>query len=100
MLYDRIVERRQALVLKTAVKSAAIVSSLFPENVRDRLMDEATRQQSPLANPDMFATEGQGPPRSSAPIGKPERERESMCLEDALTLSRLFHILQRTSSRR
>ena len=30
------VERRQRVVLKTAEHSSAIVSSLFPENVRDR----------------------------------------------------------------
>lgn len=31
-------ERRQSLVLQKAVQSSAIVSSLFPKNVRDRLM--------------------------------------------------------------
>lgn len=37
-LYDRLVERRQALVLRKALQSTAIVSSLFPKNVRDRIM--------------------------------------------------------------
>ena len=40
-VYDRLVERRQNLVLTKAVQSTAIVSSLFPKNVRDRLMDSA-----------------------------------------------------------
>jgi hypothetical protein len=36
--YDNLVERRQTLILNKAVQSTAIVSSLFPKNVRDRLM--------------------------------------------------------------
>ena len=39
-VYDRLVERRQKLVLRTATQSTAIVSSLFPEKVRERLMQE------------------------------------------------------------
>jgi len=39
LIYNRFVERRQALVMDQAVKSTAIVTSLFPETVRDRLMD-------------------------------------------------------------
>eukprot|EP00934_Nitzschia_sp_Nitz4_P008421 Nitzschia sp. Nitz4//scaffold32_size149145//103969//107607//NITZ4_002893-RA/size149145-augustus-gene-0.52-mRNA-1//-1//CDS//3329548111//8411//frame0 len=38
-LYDWIVEKRQRRVLSAAVRSSAIVSSLFPKNVRDRLME-------------------------------------------------------------
>jgi hypothetical protein len=41
-VYDRLVERRQRLVLHKAVQSTAIVSSLFPKNVRDRLMQESS----------------------------------------------------------
>jgi hypothetical protein len=37
LLYDRLVERRQKKVMSTAVQSSAIVSSLFPSQVRDRL---------------------------------------------------------------
>jgi hypothetical protein len=36
--YDRLVERRQKLIMDKAIQSTAIVSSLFPKNVRDRLM--------------------------------------------------------------
>jgi hypothetical protein len=39
-LYDWIVERRQSRVLAQATQSTAIVSSLFPRKVRDRLMEE------------------------------------------------------------
>jgi class 3 adenylate cyclase len=45
------VERRQRKVMKTAVDSTAIVSSLFPSNVRDRLFptDEDRDQQNKKA---------------------------------------------------
>jgi len=38
LFYDRLVERRQTLVLRKAIQSTQIVNTLFPENVRDRLM--------------------------------------------------------------
>mmetsp|Transcript_22665 Transcript_22665/g.50613 ORF Transcript_22665/g.50613 Transcript_22665/m.50613 type:complete len:1177 (+) Transcript_22665:27-3557(+) len=37
--YDKLVSRRQQMVMKTAVQSTTIVSSLFPSNVRDRLLE-------------------------------------------------------------
>ena len=40
ILYDFWVERRQKVVMNTAVASTAIVSSLFPSNVRDRMYTE------------------------------------------------------------
>eukprot|EP00977_Amphora_coffeiformis_P014429 scaffold4042_cov165-Amphora_coffeaeformis.AAC.9 len=43
--YDRVVEYRQRLVLKTATTTSAIVDSLFPSNVRDRLMNEAAETE-------------------------------------------------------
>jgi hypothetical protein len=42
IVYDRLVEKRQSLILRQATQTSAIVSSLFPENVRDRLMDGNT----------------------------------------------------------
>eukprot|EP00538_Stauroneis_constricta_P012517 CAMPEP_0119553812 /NCGR_PEP_ID=MMETSP1352-20130426/6472_1 /TAXON_ID=265584 /ORGANISM="Stauroneis constricta, Strain CCMP1120" /LENGTH=1218 /DNA_ID=CAMNT_0007600295 /DNA_START=114 /DNA_END=3770 /DNA_ORIENTATION=+ len=41
LLYDVFVERRQRAVLDTAKRSNAVVSSLFPEDIRDRLYNEA-----------------------------------------------------------
>jgi class 3 adenylate cyclase len=38
LAYDRLVERRQKLVLAKATQSTSIVSSLFPRQVRDRLV--------------------------------------------------------------
>jgi class 3 adenylate cyclase len=37
--YDKLVSVRQQKVMKTAIQSTTIVSSLFPSNVRDRLLD-------------------------------------------------------------
>jgi hypothetical protein len=39
-LYDCFVQRRNAKVLSVAARSGAIVSSLFPSTVRDRLFDQ------------------------------------------------------------
>eukprot|EP00934_Nitzschia_sp_Nitz4_P000129 Nitzschia sp. Nitz4//scaffold16_size188269//96486//104413//NITZ4_001795-RA/size188269-snap-gene-0.143-mRNA-1//-1//CDS//3329538529//129//frame0 len=41
LLYDFLVERRQKRVMNAAMKSTAIVTSLFPKNVRDRLFEES-----------------------------------------------------------
>ena len=40
LIYDRLVERRQRIVMNTAIKSSQIVSSLFPRQIRDRLFAE------------------------------------------------------------
>ena len=42
IVYDRMVERRQHVVLRQANKTSAIVSSLFPESVTKRLLAEKT----------------------------------------------------------
>jgi Adenylate and Guanylate cyclase catalytic domain len=39
--YDMKVERRQSMVMNAAVRSSAIVSSLFPSEVRDRIYPES-----------------------------------------------------------
>lgn len=39
LIFNQYVEHRQAMVMNQAVKSTALVTSLFPEAVRDRLMD-------------------------------------------------------------
>jgi hypothetical protein len=39
LVYDRLVEKRQKTVMTTAVHTSAIVSSLFPSTVRDRLFE-------------------------------------------------------------
>lgn len=44
LVYDRLVERRQAIVLRRAQQTSAIVSSLFPEQVADRLIETTSNE--------------------------------------------------------
>jgi hypothetical protein len=46
ILYDRLVQRTQQKIIKKAVKSGTIVSSLFPETVRDRLFEEEKKRKA------------------------------------------------------
>ncbi|CAB9519134.1 Receptor-type guanylate cyclase gcy [Seminavis robusta] len=43
VVYDRLVEKRQKVVVTTAKQSTDIIGSLFPENVRDRLLQDPNR---------------------------------------------------------
>ena len=52
VLYDYFVERRQKLVLKSAQQSGAIVRSLFPDDVRDRLYQEQDAERRRRAQKD------------------------------------------------
>jgi hypothetical protein len=40
-IYDKLVTRRQDKTMESALKTSVLVSSLFPENVRDRVLDDA-----------------------------------------------------------
>jgi hypothetical protein len=40
-IYDKLVTRRQEKTMDSALKTSVLVSSLFPENVRDRVLDGA-----------------------------------------------------------
>lgn len=44
LLYDYLVQQRQNKVMATAKRTNAIVSSLFPSNVRDRILRDAEEQ--------------------------------------------------------
>jgi hypothetical protein len=50
LVYERLVEYRQKLVLDQALRSTAIVSSMFPKTVQDRLMNQITDAEK---NPEM-----------------------------------------------
>ena len=41
LVYDTLVARRQKKTMESAARSRALVDSLFPENVRERLMEDA-----------------------------------------------------------
>lgn len=66
-VYDRLVERRQRLVMRKAEQTSAIVMSLFPKNVRDRMMEDAGKAASsdPKAT---FKNTGQEENNTGAPI--------------------------------
>lgn len=49
ILYDCAVQKRQQVVMESATKANNVVSSLFPSNVRDRLMDEMQANQTKKA---------------------------------------------------
>jgi hypothetical protein len=44
LVYDRLVEKRQRMVMTTAMHTSAIVSSLFPSTVRGRLFEAENEQ--------------------------------------------------------
>ena len=44
-MYDFLVERRQNLVMRSATRSNAIVSSLFPSTVRDQLYQDQEEEE-------------------------------------------------------
>jgi hypothetical protein len=44
-VFNYLVEKRQRSLLKKAVQSTAIVSSLFPKQVRDRLLDDDQQEK-------------------------------------------------------
>lgn len=50
VMYDCLVQRRQHTIMEQATRSNAIVSSLFPSNVRDRLMEEIQTAQGKKGN--------------------------------------------------
>ena len=64
--YDCSVERRQTTVMTTASRSNAIVNSLFPANVRDRLMADEDNGKDETK----VSSENAGDFLSSKPIGK------------------------------
>jgi hypothetical protein len=61
ILYDFLIERRQKKVMTTAVQSSAIVSSLFPSVVRDRLFPidgQTPRAETPKHHLQSFFNDG------------------------------------------
>eukprot|EP00539_Tryblionella_compressa_P008436 CAMPEP_0178765990 /NCGR_PEP_ID=MMETSP0744-20121128/18796_1 /TAXON_ID=913974 /ORGANISM="Nitzschia punctata, Strain CCMP561" /LENGTH=677 /DNA_ID=CAMNT_0020421623 /DNA_START=22 /DNA_END=2051 /DNA_ORIENTATION=- len=46
LLFDCLVQRRQAAILSTALRQNALVSSLFPKNIQKQLMEELDQQEA------------------------------------------------------
>ena len=49
--YDLVVARRQRMVLQRAVESGALVSALYPKQVRDRLYEDNKAEEKPSRKP-------------------------------------------------
>ena len=67
-LYDCLVERRQKKVLSTAERSTAIVTSLFPQQVADKLMEQEQIKEKDNRKPKKPAILGQHPAPSAVGI--------------------------------
>jgi hypothetical protein len=60
IVYDWLVEKRQDKVMTTATRSTAIVSSLFPENFRDRIMVEQQQDNADSGDKGKNSNNGDG----------------------------------------
>lgn len=68
LFYDRLLHKRQAHVLKKAKQSSAIVSSLFPKNVTDKLLEADSMCVGSKSRLKGFLTDGRDSKTSAAPI--------------------------------
>jgi class 3 adenylate cyclase len=66
--YDCVVRRRLKAVMNTALESRAIISSLFPENVRDRLFVEQNEENN----------DKNGEPRKEVLFGDPGNDQNAL----------------------
>jgi hypothetical protein len=64
-IYDKLVTRRQNKTMDSALKTSALVSSLFPENVRDRVLEDARAYKG-----ETFASDDEGNHYSIEKSGK------------------------------
>jgi len=62
-VYDRLVERRQTILMRKATKTHEIVASLFPKNVREQLLQEDDNRKNGYVAPNhrlrSFLADGQ-----------------------------------------
>jgi len=58
--YTRMIERRQRIIMEEATASSAIVSSLFPKTVRDRLVEASATQTKQKNGPSINAIKNGG----------------------------------------
>ena len=58
LLYDFYVERRQKVVMKSAAKSTAIITSLFPEHVARKLEEQLPEETQPKNRLKTFLNDG------------------------------------------
>jgi hypothetical protein len=68
IIYDANVERRQKLVLNTAEKSNAIVSSLFPSAIRDQMMQPDVTKKGPTKTTNLLHSSVEEPKNTMASL--------------------------------
>jgi hypothetical protein len=56
IIYDRMISRRQEKTMNSAIRTSNLVSSMFPENVRDRLMEDALQDGGQTSGGGVFKT--------------------------------------------
>jgi hypothetical protein len=49
IIYDKMLSRRQEKTMNSAMRTSNLVSSMFPENVRDRLMEDAQQDEGKMS---------------------------------------------------
>jgi class 3 adenylate cyclase len=86
IVYDCLVERRQRVVMDTAVASSAIVSSLFPANVRDRLYN---RDENSEAEPSQIKA-GTDRSKEKDPADEQDDEGETAVVHKSKPIADLF----------
>ena len=68
VIYNILVERRQQIVVERAVKSSAVVSSLFPEQIKEQIINNSapnpTKDQQKIWNNDGKKKELNGQPKA------------------------------------
>lgn len=67
LLYDCFVSRRQRIVMDRAVKATAVVSSLFPEQVREQIINDDSNDVRKPNNRQVFRASQVGDGRAKAP---------------------------------
>ena len=90
VLYDCLVQRRQRAVMSSAQRSNAIISSLFPEQVRQRLMgeDNTTRRGDSVVR----SNKGRAQERESSPVSGINNSKPIADLFPSATIMYVFRI--------
>ena len=89
IVYDFWVNRRQGIVLKRALASGAIVSSLFPQQVREQLYEEKEKAEEKKKQARIFAFQQDGA------IGSPSKSRPIANVFDVSSAVFWVHFLRR-----
>jgi hypothetical protein len=80
--YDKLVAKRQRKVMETAIQSTAIVSSLFPSNIRDRLMEDNNVNK---VHPNLLFQPNKSRLRTYLNDGEPNFDHSSKPIADLFT---------------